>query len=563
MLQVMQGVSIAFYTRTADVLLMLLLGSIPDSFQAYALGYDARPGYVPTRAIGLHHPDGDVMHMSVAEGPNGILTAFTAWRFPGERTSLLMPHISGVLRMNVATVHIDFTYHVLPLRQPLASGSMYASLHPVQSTSTKYNYEVTWTKGVTTAGSSGSPLIDADTGRVVGVLTGGPSSCAQVGTGGAADYYGRLSVAYGLGLERYLSDRPEDGSSLSQQLWAYSLNQGAVITNLQVGRDVPYHGPGLNYIPTHLPLSLDNRQANFTYYLTDPPRGDEVISMSYALHGMVPGNVADAADFLEFDPGVTNFTLNDFHKFPRFFIVRLQDNVTEIPGGLVRFLFTVNLTTSSNTSYLHINFLSGTIQNRNIPWWGQEATVTCPSLPCGFSADDLAAHTQKLQGNGKAIFGMNNTGNLPAFKMTVAVEPDAFLTTTLTAYCNNHLIWSAHPTELDFLSEYSITELYPQQNARCIVMLHDFRNMDAPLPLSLIKGIQLTPVGPAETLQLGPVEGDAASLPPSEGEPHQLYGKIPYMANLADPPLQYGAGASAVPPAEQPAYAPTWQRSTR
>jgi hypothetical protein len=33
-----QGVSIAFYTRTADVLLMQLQGSIPDAFNAYALG---------------------------------------------------------------------------------------------------------------------------------------------------------------------------------------------------------------------------------------------------------------------------------------------------------------------------------------------------------------------------------------------------------------------------------------------------------------------------------------------------------------------------------------------
>jgi hypothetical protein len=33
--------------------------------------------------------------------------------------------------------------------------------------------QVEWMQGVTAAGSSGSPLIDADTGRVVGVLTGG------------------------------------------------------------------------------------------------------------------------------------------------------------------------------------------------------------------------------------------------------------------------------------------------------------------------------------------------------------------------------------------------------
>lgn len=58
--------------------------------------------------------------------------------------------------------------------------------------------------------------------------------------------------------------------------------------------------------------------------LTDPPRGDELITMKYQLQGMVPGNQADAADFLEWDAGSSNFTLADFHKFPRFFQVRLQ-----------------------------------------------------------------------------------------------------------------------------------------------------------------------------------------------------------------------------------------------
>ena len=44
---------------------------------------------------------------------------------------------------------------------------------------------------MTTGGSSGSPLIDVETEKVVGVLTGGFSSCE---TPKGADYYGRLSA---------------------------------------------------------------------------------------------------------------------------------------------------------------------------------------------------------------------------------------------------------------------------------------------------------------------------------------------------------------------------------
>ena len=51
--------------------------------------------------------------------------------------------------------------------------------------------QVTWTNGATASGSSGSPLIDLESGKVVGVLTGGFASCARRSQ---PDYYGRLSA---------------------------------------------------------------------------------------------------------------------------------------------------------------------------------------------------------------------------------------------------------------------------------------------------------------------------------------------------------------------------------
>lgn len=51
--------------------------------------------------------------------------------------------------------------------------------------------QVTWTQGATQGGSSGAALIDADTRKVVGVLTGGTTTC-DIFSG--ADYFGKLSV---------------------------------------------------------------------------------------------------------------------------------------------------------------------------------------------------------------------------------------------------------------------------------------------------------------------------------------------------------------------------------
>ena len=53
--------------------------------------------------------------------------------------------------------------------------------------------QVTWTDGATASGSSGSPLIDVESGKIVGVLTGGFASCASRS---GPDYYGRLSAVH-------------------------------------------------------------------------------------------------------------------------------------------------------------------------------------------------------------------------------------------------------------------------------------------------------------------------------------------------------------------------------
>ena len=51
--------------------------------------------------------------------------------------------------------------------------------------------QVQWSQGATEPGSSGAALIDADTCKVVGVLTGGTTTCSIFS---GADYFGKLSV---------------------------------------------------------------------------------------------------------------------------------------------------------------------------------------------------------------------------------------------------------------------------------------------------------------------------------------------------------------------------------
>ena len=50
--------------------------------------------------------------------------------------------------------------------------------------------QVTWSNGATIGGSSGSPLINIETEKIVGVLTGGYTSCQDQTT---SDYYGTLA----------------------------------------------------------------------------------------------------------------------------------------------------------------------------------------------------------------------------------------------------------------------------------------------------------------------------------------------------------------------------------
>ncbi len=61
-----QGARLLYYDSRADVLLLDVPGQIPNSFHAFRVGYDASAGLAPRRAVGIHHPNGNVKRISYA-----------------------------------------------------------------------------------------------------------------------------------------------------------------------------------------------------------------------------------------------------------------------------------------------------------------------------------------------------------------------------------------------------------------------------------------------------------------------------------------------------------------
>jgi hypothetical protein len=62
----MQGVRLRFYDSSADILLLEVPGVIPDAVEPFRLGYDASTDAIPKRAVGIHHPNGDIARISYA-----------------------------------------------------------------------------------------------------------------------------------------------------------------------------------------------------------------------------------------------------------------------------------------------------------------------------------------------------------------------------------------------------------------------------------------------------------------------------------------------------------------
>ena len=131
------GSSLLASSSTSDVALLLLNETPPQDYNVHYAGWDVS-GSTPSIPVGIHHPSGDIKKIS-------------------------------------------FDYN---------NASNSGNYWDVDS----------WDDGTTEPGSSGSPLFDGETHRIIGQLYGGVASCTNFGY----DTYGKTSVSWNLGLSNYL-----------------------------------------------------------------------------------------------------------------------------------------------------------------------------------------------------------------------------------------------------------------------------------------------------------------------------------------------------------------------
>jgi hypothetical protein len=155
-------------TSGSDFLLLRLADTVPVNYEPYYNGWSAENIPSP-QGVTIHHPAGDIRKIS--------------------------------------------TYTV-----PVQSSTWYSTPGT--------HWEVYWSEtadgwGVTEGGSSGSPLFD-NTGKIIGALTGGQSSCDPDGGGAGTgpdkpDYYGKFSYSW-----------DQNGNEPAQQLkyWLDPINSG-------------------------------------------------------------------------------------------------------------------------------------------------------------------------------------------------------------------------------------------------------------------------------------------------------------------------------------------------
>ena len=131
------GSTLLANSSTSDFALLRLNETPPEDYNVHYAGWDVS-GSTPSTPVGIHHPSGDIKKIS-------------------------------------------FDYN---------NASNAGNYWDVNQ----------WEDGTTEPGSSGSPLFDGNTQRIIGQLYGGTASCTSI----TYDTYGKTSVSWNLGMGEYL-----------------------------------------------------------------------------------------------------------------------------------------------------------------------------------------------------------------------------------------------------------------------------------------------------------------------------------------------------------------------
>mgnify|MGYP003311520641 FL=1 len=149
------GSSLLANSSSSDFALLLLNETPPENYNVHYAGWDVS-GSTPSIPVGIHHPSGDIKKIS-------------------------------------------FDYNNA-------------------SNSGNYWDVNNWEDGTTVPGSSGSPLFDGVTQRIIGQLYGGTASCTSI----TYDTYGKTSTSWNLGMSNYL-DPNNTGASFINGIDAIDL----------------------------------------------------------------------------------------------------------------------------------------------------------------------------------------------------------------------------------------------------------------------------------------------------------------------------------------------------
>ncbi|CAL8468064.1 g7603 [Coccomyxa elongata] len=496
--QVIQGTKLLFYDSKADVLLLDIPNAIPDNFQAYKLGFDASDA-VPSRAVTIHHPAGNIKRISYANSTDSITTRFQAPTFSED-------------------------------------------VHPTNQT----HFQVTWTQGATQSGSSGAALIDANSRKLVGILTGGTTTC-DIFSG--ADYFGKLSVAWHNGLENFLSDAPslkDKGPVGLSTVTQYA--SGVVVVDELQGAPVPQHGPAINFWPSVFVMG----PANFTriaFYLTDPPASNEVIQATISVKGDLPGNQINPAPSVQVSPNTFNFTTENCCTVAQPLVIETGLGFN-VPGDLLRLQVVFWLTSSTNFSYLHVSAVKGIIQS-GYSGWTSVQPLACITAPCYFQEPILANAPPTSPLPTKAVFRYAPESDT-AVAQDVCLHAGFLELATVSVYINGTFTWTLSQA-IDNSDCVHVPALDVPAGVALNTVISDSDDYDAVLPLGAVKSVSIYQAAKPPAAAQDRSATAAAIVAAVTAQWQRASSAVPPSLPAVGP----GAAAAASPASPGPATAPS------